>query len=699
MTDDELEGRVGFGTDGETLRVRDALEGEELRLRLDREPETRPALPELFPVPVDRAVSFEAESISIADYSSVNVREAGGEFIAQLSEPMELPRGSYCFDVNSVTKALVRVVDVDVSTTGMAGSEPVRLEFDRPTTVTVGARSLHTRPEATITVPDDPTALAEAVSVLGSSIKEFSPERSWPTLRGYPPRIERGDELDVPSPLVHPDTGVEVVVRPTYADVYRLSTLTYYLGAEMVIGDEPAVRLDTGYVESLPTDCPALEKRVTELLRTWFFLDTLARTEGYVPSNRYEYDQIGPELPFYPPNLADLSMSERLMEYLEVDPGTVDPFAPAWPTEAVLRPGPGGAELLPHLAHVLAPVRVRGGAEPPRPDAPIALATSPWLAPEDGVPNPDADPVPASASVITPESYDNRFRRSLTPRGEVRVVAIVESAERAADLRRALSDPAVPEAVGSWEVFDRSDCETVESILSDPETDLAYCGLPTDGNRLMTGDGSIAIEDLDDAPSLTIFEGTNDVEAGVSVVQNGSVSAICAARPLGMRSLRTLIGTISRGVPVSMAVSVLTAERDNAIRVVGDPGTAITTVQGLPIQIFSVRSVDQNSHQATRSTALTMCHRIGGEQKISFDEYSDQVELAGVEERETVTVDAAELIEIFAEPDTVLHLNGEVVIPSDGITKEQIVESARRGLANDSVPDLTIRSASDRSSN
>ncbi|MFW5917840.1 MAG: hypothetical protein ACOCRD_05475, partial [Halorubrum sp.] len=99
LTDDDIGGRVGFETDGETLRVRDALEGEELRLRLDREPETQPALPELFPVPVDEAVSFEAQSISIADYSTVSVREAGGEFIAQLNEPMELPRGSYCFDV------------------------------------------------------------------------------------------------------------------------------------------------------------------------------------------------------------------------------------------------------------------------------------------------------------------------------------------------------------------------------------------------------------------------------------------------------------------------------------------------------------------------------------------------------------------------------------------------------------------------
>ncbi len=464
---------MGFEVDGETLRVRDELEGAELRLVLDREVDPQSALTELFPFPVDDAVSFEASSFSVPDYSSVRVRSDDGEFIARLDDPMELPRGSYCFDVSGATKTFVRVVDVGPSTTGTVESGPVDVEFDRPVTVSVGARSRHTRPEATITVPDDPTALAEAVSVLGSSIKEFSPERSWPTLRGYPPRIERGDELRIPSPLTRPDTGVEVVVRPEYADVYRLSTLSYYLGARMVVGDAPAVRLDTGYVEPLPTDGVALEARAEELLRTWFFLDTLARTDGYVPSDRYEYEQVGPELPFYPPNLADLSMSERLMEYLEVDPETVAPYMPDWPTEAVLRPGPAGAELLPHLAHVLAPVRVRGAAEPDDPEAPAALATSPWLSPANEVPSPDDDPLPAGTSVSTPASYENRLQRETTARGEVRVVALVGSPDRAATVRRALSDPAVPEGVGEWTVIDRPDAATAAAVLADPETDIA----------------------------------------------------------------------------------------------------------------------------------------------------------------------------------------------------------------------------------
>jgi len=403
VKDGSPDGRIAFDVDGTTLTVRDVIEGEKMRLGVDREPDLSPALPALFPSPVDDAVSFEAQSLTVPEYTSIVVRDDEGKFIGRPNEPTEFPRGSYCIDITGVTKASLRFEDAELSVSGVEGSDPVEIALGRPATVSLGARSLHTRPEATVTVPDDPEALAEAVSVLGSSIREFSAERSWPTLRGYPPRIRRGESLD--SPLTVPDTGVEVVVRPTYADVYRLSTLAYYLGAQMTVGEKPAVRLDNGYTEQLPTDGRQLEERAEALLRTWFFLDTLVRTDGYTLSDREEYEQVGPQLPFYPPNLDELSLRERLMEYLEVDPATVEPHAPEWSTEAVLRPGPAGAELLPHLAHVLAPVRVRGSVERTRPGDSVGLTTADR--PTDGPQSPTHDDDPIS----DPDRIRTRYRR------------------------------------------------------------------------------------------------------------------------------------------------------------------------------------------------------------------------------------------------------------------------------------------------
>jgi hypothetical protein len=673
--------RVGFEVDGETLRVRDALEGEELRLVLDREPDPRPALPDVFPAPVDEAISFEASSVSVPAYSLVTVRRADGEFVARLDDPMDLPRGSYCFDVSGVTKALLRATDVAVSTTGMADSGPVDIEFDGPTTLTVGARSLHTRPEATITVPDDPAALAEAVSVLGSSIKEFSPERSWPTLRGYPPRIERGEELDVPSPLVAPDTGVEVVVRPEYADVYRLSTLSYYLGARMVVGDAPAFRLDTGYVESLPTEGVALETRAEELLRTWFFLDTLARTEGYVPSDRYEYEQVGAELPFYPPKLADLPLSERLMEYLEVDPAMVAPYAPDWPTEAVLRPSPAAATLLPHLAHVLAPIRVRGAAESVAPAAPVALATSPWLAPADGVPNPDADPLPAGTSVLTAAGYEHVLRRETTARGEGRVVALVGSTERAADVRRALSEPAVPEGVAEWEVLDRPDAETVAAVLSDPDIDIAYCGLPVGDGEIAAADGAVAVGGLDDAPALTIFEGTDDVGEGIATVENGGVGSIVYEDPVTPPELRKVTGLLAAGFPLAASVRISSGSAQGRGRIVGDPAGVIASNQGNPASDMSIEAIDGDAFRTVRSSILTTSARLGTEYFAIPDDFSDTTELAGLLERERAALPAATLLELAAEPDGVVRIGDRVVFPSENLDESDLEERARRALS------------------
>ncbi|OYR38116.1 hypothetical protein [Halorubrum sp. Hd13] len=689
MRDDAIGERVRLETRGETLCVRDALEGEELRLVSDTEPDPEPALTELFPFPVDRAVSFEAESISVPDYSAVTVRRADGEFVARLDDPMELRRGSYCFDVSGVTKALIRATDVAVSTTGMADSGPVDLEFDRSVTVTVGARSLHTRPEATITVPDDPAALAEAVSVLGSSIKEFSAERSWPTLRGYPPRIERGDALDIPSPLVPPDTGVEVVVRPDYADVYRLSTLSYYLGARMVTGNAPAIRLANGYIESLPTEGVALEERAAELLRTWFFLDTLTRTEGYVPSDRYEYELVGSELPFYPPKLADLSMSERLMEYLEVDAETVAPYAPDWPTEAVLRPNPTGAELLPHLAHVLAPVRVRGTAEPADSGAPDALATSPWLAPAGGLPSPDDDPLPAGTSVLTPASYENRLRRETTASGGVRFVALVGSAERATRTRRALSEPAVPDGVGEWEVLDEPDAEAVGTVLSDPDVDVAYCALPVADGAVAAADDTVAVADLGDAPTLTVFEGTDGVDGGLAAVENGGLGSVAVAGPPSSTALRSVVALLAAGTSMTASVSLSGLADETRIRCVGDPGVPVASNSVSAMQVNTVRSESPTSHRFERGSVLSLQDRIGIEQTQLFEGFDELSELVGTTRTNGPAVDSSQLLAMLEQDDSIVRFNDRLLLPSDDLSEADVERMARRALAEDASEGAT----------
>ncbi|WP_241431032.1 hypothetical protein [Halorubrum kocurii] len=536
--------------------------------------------------------------------------------------------------------------------------------------------------------------------MLGSSIKEFTPERSWPTLRGYPPRIRVGTELDVPSPLVTPDTGVEVVVRPTYEDIYRLSTLAYYLGANVVVGDGPAIRLDNGYVESLPTEGVALEERAEELLRTWFFLDTLARTEGYVKSDRYEYEQVGSELPFYPPNLADSSMSERLMEYLEVDPETVAPYTPEWPTEAVLRPVPAAMELLPHLAHVLAPVRVRGTADPAA-DAPIALATSPWMnhdrdgSDTDTTPVPDATSTPSGTTILTPKSYENSLTRATTARGEIRLVVLTDSAARAKRLSDAISDPAVPGGIGSWEVVNNPDVETVTATLSDPETDIAYCCLPIENGEVAACDGVVSLDAPDDSPTLSVFEGVTDPAFGYRIVENGGLSVITSGSLSSPERFRSLIGLLSSGVSIAPSVSLSGDSAATRMRIVGDPGVEIASHSHVLMHVYRAWSESSDSHRIKRRSMLSLSARPGIEDSQLYDGFQPMEELSGKSWVEGPTIDSSDLLTVLEQDDSVVQLNGRLLLPEDVQTEADIARLARQHRSEDAE---SADSASERSS-
>lgn len=712
MNDGSSNGRIGFEVDGTTLTVRDVIEGKRMRIRVDREPDLSSALTALFPLPVDRAVSFEAESVSVAEYSSIILRDDEGEFVGRPNEATELPRGSYYIEITGTTKAYVRVNDVEIAMSGMRGSDPIEFAFDRPRTVTVGARSFHTRPEATITVPDDPSALAEAVSVLGSSIREFSPERSWPTLRGYPPRIERGDALDIPSPLVAPDTGIEVIVRPTYADVYRLSTLTYYLGARMRIGDAPAIRLDNGYEERLPTEGRALEVRVTELLRTWFFLDTLVRTDGYTISDREEYEEVGPQIPFYPPNLADLSLSERLMEYLEVDSDTVAPYTPNWATEPVLHPVAEAAELLPHLAHLLAPIRIRGSADPSRPDGVLALTTTDRVSgsllsrssDRGPVPDPDTDPIPAGTAAALPEAYDHGIQRTPPNNGEATVAFLVRSGERARRLREALTDQSSLDGVGSLSILETPTSDTVADILTDPSIDLLYSDLPVDDGVPAVDDGPVkglrhgssTEQSSPGGPSVTIFEGSRHAEAGVEAVLRGGVGSAVIDGRVSVDRIRTTVKLLtSKGLPLDTCLAVTRVSDSHPTRFAGNASASVVSPNPLSPNLLFADSVTASEHRLIWRAILSPRSWLGSEYEVISDHFDDKTRLLGRDPTERPIVSSGSVVESLAEPDTVLFLNGRFISPSADLTVEDVEASARRALAADGASESSERTAID----
>lgn len=715
--------RIQFTVAGSTLRVRDVLEDAMLPIETDREIDPASALTALFPFPVDRAVSLETTQLSLPSAVRIAVRDADGDRLANLVEPMTFDSGTYCLEITGPTKLYLRVADVGLTADGVRGTDPVRIEFEERTRVAIGARSIHSRPEATVTVPDDPDALATGVSALASSIKEFSPEQSWPTLRGYPPRIERGEELHVPQLLDVPDTGVRLTVPSTYADVYRVTPLAYYLGATLETGGEPAIHLDTGYTEPLPTGS-ALGERIEDLLGRCMFLDSLCRMDGYVPSDRHEYERIGSKLPFYPPAIAELSTDERLMEFLEVERDSIAQFLPSWPVRATLQPVPAAATLLPHLAYVLAPIRIRDatrtgpvavsrslGISPIRPpsidsDRPAhgpvdsdQLAQSPVESDRDFAgSSTDAltEPFQPGRAALRPTSYENRFERSLGTQGAARVVIIADGTSRADQLREVIGTPRSPDGIDSLRFVAEPSASEFRSLVGDSDVDIAYCELPIVESGIECHDGVVDPGSLPAAPAAVVLGGeypgsytatTREGRAGLGpadgFIDAGSLAAANVVPAPLPADLRRLVGLLAVGMTVGPALRLSGIAEGGEVRLVGDPSlTAVMPKQGILKSILTVRSIAEDEHHITRRTYPSIKTRLGSEARDNTELASERPELAGTIRTDYARADTAAVLDLISEFDTVVRLNGTVVFDADDLTAADVERSARLTLGD-----------------
>lgn len=245
----------------------------------------------------------------------------------------------------------------------------------------VGARSLHRQPAATITVPDDPAALMRAVSTFGSGLKETSPERSWPTLRGHPPRIERGELLEIPSTVSSPQTDITIHVPPAYDYVYPVTPLAYYLGANVVPGETPRLTGGSGFVHTLDTERRFAEE-VARVLKQVFLFDCVARGYGYFYMDLHERTVLEArsriDVDFE--SVYEDPLAEQLRQYLSVPYSAVADVVPEWSQATYVRPDPQNAPFLPYLANELSTVRTelvdeRGTRTPEQPHRESAIAT------------------------------------------------------------------------------------------------------------------------------------------------------------------------------------------------------------------------------------------------------------------------------------------------------------------------------------
>jgi hypothetical protein len=332
------------------IRVSDAVGHERTDLYTD-EPRALTPTTASFPFRVTDAVETTISGFEISGITHSFVRDRSGQMLLSTDHNCEhsLPADDYYIEPTTTMKLYIEVsssISID------ANSERLRVSFDGPTRVVFGSRSPRSRPPETVTTTEDPKDLMTALSCLGEGILADSPDRSYPTIRGHPPEIALGSDLDVPDNIDPHDSDVVFELPPRVDALYPAVPLVYYLDASIEPGERP--RLVAGGETLYETTVEELPSAIKDLLPHVFMLDCLARQAGFYPFDIGVHEHVADDLPFDPADYYDRPTAEQLRAYLQVPFETLRPYLPQWPVTAHVEPALEHVTSMPYLAAQLA---------------------------------------------------------------------------------------------------------------------------------------------------------------------------------------------------------------------------------------------------------------------------------------------------------------------------------------------------------
>ncbi|WP_435153082.1 hypothetical protein [Haladaptatus sp. DFWS20] len=513
--------------------------------------------------------------------------------------------------------------------------------MDSETPVTLGARSLHKQPAGTITVPDDIDATMGAVSLLGSALKTTSPERSFPSLRGHPPTIERADEFSVSGGITPPDTGVELVVPPTREYVYPATSLAYYLGAEVVSGTNPRLVVDE-FEHSLDGKA-GYEVTVGRTLQQVFFLDCLTRTEGLYRPRLHERQQVESRVDLDFAALYDTPLVERLRDYLAVPFETLEPHIPEWPLTTDVIPTPQNVEMLPFVADDLSLVRcpTTPTKKPTRPSPATIGEFCRSSATESSAPTPGrqvvepkpaetiehawvGDGCPLGSNKVTVESRRRRIERTAPEQSNIQIRVVCNDENMKAE-------GTVKELYGFRELVEYDvdieyDLTTNElrDLLARPIDFLHYIG-HVDHEGIQCSDGILDTRDIDDVAVRTfLLNACRSYEQGSELIAKGSHAGVVTLSDVSNHAAtkvgRTLARLLNVEFPLRVALSIARKQMLSGHQyvTVGDGGTALCQPQSGMCYHAHVTRNEESYLFDLRSYTTQLC-AIGAHTAINLD--------------------------------------------------------------------------------
>ncbi|RJT08057.1 hypothetical protein [Halococcus sp. IIIV-5B] len=581
----------------------------------------KPATTEDFRFPVDTAVSVRTEAISLPSVVSVHVRDEEGAPLCEAEHFAfeELPAGRYTVELSAPIKLYLLV---ESPITLHATAETMRIEFGEETAVVVGARSHHDQPAATVTTTSDSEDLMRAVSTFGSALKTVSPERSFPTLRGHPPLVELGDELDLAG-LEPPDSGVVIELPADRRMILIAAPLAYYLGARLVPGDEPLLRADTGFQYDL--DGPlGFERTVERTLKQVFFLDCLTRTEGLSPVAVHERGALEGDLELDFAALYDRSLADQLETYLAVPFETLEAHLPKWKLTTHVEPTASSVEMLPFAVNDLAIVRCGETTNAPNPatagvmegdGAPIAesarresftrsASSGTVVQPEDTFVEPELDDsleqmwvgegTPVNASKAAIEAYRHHLDRTPTA-GDIGITVVCNDATM--DEERDF----INEVYGErdelpFDITVERELTTAElkAVLSSRTDFLHYIG-HVDPEGFECADGKLDATTLESVGvDAFLLNACQSYRQGMALIEHGAIGGIVTLSDVlnceAVRIGRTLARLLNCGFPLRPALDIA---RDESIMgeeylVVGDGTLSIAQAESLTANLLHI---------------------------------------------------------------------------------------------------------------
>ncbi|WP_435143961.1 hypothetical protein [Halobaculum sp. P14] len=596
---------ISFDRDGDDVVVRDRIE--EVLFRVDvGGAASEPTDTDQFTFPVDSAVRVETDTLAFNQLVTLYVRRDGS--LLDTCSPggtASVSDGTFEIEVSSAPMKLsirlpgpFRVED---------DGERTRIAFDGAVTVRIGARSFHGHPAGSVTVPETPRGMMRAVSTFGSALATTSPERSFPTLRGHPPLVEFGGDVegdvDVPEFAEPPDTGVRITVPETWGDVYAVATLAYYLGAEVVPGDDPAVRA-AGETYSLSDGRLATEAQ--RLLEHVFLLDCVVRTEGFYDVDLHERRVVEERVDVDPARLYGLPLDERVAEYLRIP---VEPLSDVldWHLTADVKPAVESAELLPFLVNDMAAIRdatVASEADDGADDAAAGLGDGTAVVPGESSPAgervvtpPPADTVghiwvgdgyPVGASKPTVGAYRRRLDETVSESSVIDVTVVCNEAEMREET----------ENLYGFRDYLEFDIDIVHDLTVDElretladEHDFFHFVGHVDAEGMKCDDGYLDLDSVDDTGvKAFLLNACASYRQGMALVEAGAIGGLVTTTDVGNTTATNTGRTMARLLDYGFDLhGVLDVAKEvhvfgGAYSVVGDAGVTLCQAKsGTPI--------------------------------------------------------------------------------------------------------------------